>query len=138
MQDAGSGETGVDVGGPCGTLCGNGVLNAGEVCDDGLNDGVLCSADCSTATQVALIRWDCDAEAGIITGLSGTDCVSFPGSGASYITFSSGGAQVTLYGNGDCTGAARTVTSDLNFCGSWFDEGWELNDAVHSARVTRL
>jgi hypothetical protein len=136
--DAASGETGVDKGGPCGTPpCGNGVVNSGEVCDDGVNDGVLCSSNCSTETQVALIRWDCSADAGVITALQGTGCVSFPGSGASYITFSSSSVQVTLFSNGDCTGRSTTVTSDNNFCQHSFDQGGGLNDAVQSAKVSR-
>jgi hypothetical protein len=138
LLDAASGETGVDVGGPCEAGCGNSVVDMTEACDDGINDGILCSADCGTAPEVAQIRWDCDAAAGVITGLHGTQCFSFPGAGASYITFASGGVEVTLYGNGDCTGATKTVTSNLNFCSSSFDQGGGLNDAVHSAMVRRL
>lgn len=139
VQDAASGETGVDVGGPCGTLCGNGVVNSGETCDDGVNDGVLCSADCSTATEVGQIRWDCDPNAGIITTLSGTDCISFPGTGASYLTLSSSGVQVTLYRNGDCTGSSTTAVTDNNFCDNLYDDFSDgLNDTVSSARVSRL
>src|SRR6185369_2782647 len=99
VQDAGNGETGVDLGGPCGSLCGNGAMDSGEVCDDGVNDGVFCSSDCSVVPEVGQIRWDCDAAAGVITGLNGTGCVSFPNSGASFITFSSSAVEVTLYRN---------------------------------------
>jgi hypothetical protein len=140
-KDAASGETGIDVGGPCQApvpSCGNGVVETGEVCDDGLNDGVLCNPGCATQPEVAQIRWDCDSGAGIITGLQGTACISFPGAGASYITFSSSTVQVTLYSNGDCTGETRTVSTDLNFCGNGFDQGSGLNDNVNSARVSRL
>lgn len=142
VLDAADGETGIDEGGACGggTTCGNGAIDGAELCDDGINDGVLCSADCSMPTEVAQIRWDCGSGAGIITGLQGTDCISFPGAGASYITFSSlpPEVEVTLYNNADCTGASKTVSSDVNFCQSSFDNGWGLNDAVNSAKVRRL
>ena len=139
VLDAASGETRVDSGGPCGLpRCGNGNVDSGEACDDGVNDGVLCSADCSTETEVGLIRWDCDQNAGVITGLRGTACISFPGSGASYLTFSSSNVQVTLYSNGDCTGRTKTVSTEINFCNDSFDQGGGLNDAVQSALVSRL
>jgi len=138
VLDAGSGETGVDVGGPCGVLpCGNGVLDSGEACDDGINDGVLCSSNCSVAPEVGVIRSDCHPGAAIITGLSGTACISFPGTGASFLSFSSPSVQVTLFSNGDCTGNSTTVTSDTNFCGASFDQGGGLNDTVQSALVAR-
>jgi hypothetical protein len=140
-KDTASGETGVDVGGPCeapASNCGNGAVDSGEVCDDGLNDGVLCSSDCTAQPEVAQVRWDCDSGAGIITGLWGTECISFPGAGASYITFSSTAVEVTLFSNGDCTGQTRTVSSELNFCGNVFDQGAGMNDNVNSALVRRL
>jgi len=139
ILDAASGETGVDVGGPCGTLnpCGNGALDNGEACDDGINDGVFCSADCSAAAVLGQILVDCDANAGLLATLTGTDCVSF-GFGASYITFASSSVQVTLYSNGDCTGSSKTVSSDINFCADSFDQGGGLNDAVFSARASRF
>lgn len=63
VLDAASGETSVDSGGPCGTAvssspCGNGTIDSGEVCDDGVNDSVLCSSSCSSAPDAAVIRAD--------------------------------------------------------------------------------
>jgi hypothetical protein len=136
VLDAASGETGVDVGGPCGTLCGNGVVDSGEACDDGINDGVFCSADCSTATVLGQILVDCDGNASVLGTLTGTDCIPL-GFGASYITFATSGVQVTLYSNGDCTGNTKTVSSDINFCADSFDQGGSLNDAVFSAKASR-
>ncbi len=139
--DAASGETGIDVGGPCGTapnVCGDGAIGGSEVCDDGVNDGLLCNATCSAATEVAWIRVDCDPGATVGASLAGNACVSFPGLGASYLSLLTSGIQVTLYSNDDCTGETLTVTSVLDFCGSAYDQGSGMNDNVQSARVTRL
>ena len=74
----------VCVGGNCG-LCGNGVLNTGEVCDDGANNGVegYCWTDCTRQTTYCGdgvtqspndggFDEECDGETGC------TDCVWFP------------------------------------------------------------
>lgn len=141
VLDAASGETGVDVGGACGTAppaCGDGIVNGSEACDDGINDGVVCSADCSSAIQVAVIRGDCDGGSHVVASVAGSGCIGFGGVGASYISFSSSGVSVTLYSNTDCSGESMTTTSDLNFCGGSFDQGSGMNDNVQAARIQHL
>lgn len=93
--------------------CGNGVVELGEVCDDGINDGVLCSSDCSTEPGVAQILVDCDASSMVINSLKGAECILVADGGASYITFSSPNVEVTLYSNADCTGNTKTVSTEL-------------------------
>lgn len=141
VLDAASGETGIDVGGPCGAAppaCGDGVVNGSEVCDDGINDGVVCSPGCTGAVEVAQILFNCDSGSGVAASLAGTGCISFPNAGASYILFQSGGASVTLYLNSDCTGESLNTTTDRNFCGTAFDQGSNMNDNVRSAKIQHL
>jgi hypothetical protein len=118
--------------------CGNGVVDANETCDDGVNDDVLCSSDCSSQPEVAQIHLHCDAGSEVISSVVGTDCIKVNPGGASYITFSSSDVSVTLYGNDDCTGNSRVVSTDLNFCDYEFDEGGGLNDSVQSVRANHL
>jgi hypothetical protein len=117
--------------------CGNGVVDNGEVCDDGVNDGVLCNADCSVQPEVAQIHLHCDAGSTVLNSLSGTECIVIAPGGASYITFSSADVAVTLFSNSDCTGDTKTVSTDLNFCDDSFDQGGGLNDQVQSVKVSR-
>jgi hypothetical protein len=138
MQDLASGETGVDRGGPCELPCGNGGLDGGEVCDDGINDGLLCNSQCSaTGPEVARIHLHCDAGSGVINSLRGTECIVVGGGGASFITFSSSAVNVTLYRNNNCTGSTKTVSTNMNFCSNSFDQGGGLNDQVRSVKITR-
>lgn len=44
-------------------VCGNGIVEAGEVCDDGNNNSFdLCSPDCQHACRVGTIWCDCTVE----------------------------------------------------------------------------
>jgi hypothetical protein len=137
VLDAASGETAVDLGGPCAASCGNAVLNTGEACDEATNDGLLCNADCTVGPEVARIHEHCDPGSAVISSLRGSQCITIQG-GASYLTFVSGAVAVTMYSNGDCTGMSTTRTSPVNFCGGTFNEGGGLNDQVRSAKVSRL
>jgi hypothetical protein len=137
VLDAADGETGIDIGGACDASCGNGIVNTGEVCDDGINDGVVCGVNCLSQPTVAQILVDCADGSGVGSNLAGAGCLAV-GGGASYIKFLTSGISVTLYSGGDCTGQTRTVTSDINFCFEPFDQGGGLNDNVHSATIQHL
>jgi hypothetical protein len=117
--------------------CGNGDLDEGEACDDGLNDGVFCNSDCSAQTDLAQILVNCGPGEAVLNTLQGTECVVVAGGGASYITFLSPDVQATLFSNADCTGSTKTVSTDLNFCQHGFDQGGGLNDQVRSVIVSR-
>ena len=90
----------------CGN-CGNGSVDSGEACDDGMNDGVLCNSDCSAEPEVAQILLHCDGNSEVINSLRGTECIVVAAGGASYINFLSPDVEVTLYSNNDCTGNTK-------------------------------
>ena len=141
VLDAASGETSVDAGGPCGAgaaVCGNGAIESGEVCDDGVNDGVLCSPDCQAAALVAEIRGDCDSGSQVVANVGGSACNSFGGVGASFLTFDVGSVSATIYAGPNCTGNSVTVSGDTNFCNTSFDQGGGLNDNVQSVMLHHL
>jgi len=60
--------------------------------------------------------------------------------GASYAVLGPNTASIRVWSGANCTGCSRTITSDLNFCGNFFNTGGaactgSLNDAVGSVSI---
>jgi cysteine-rich repeat protein len=93
-----------DCGGPCASVCGNGVVESGEACDDGMTceDGVWCSssADCSSGTCEIRGNDGCNLSCGI------EDNFFCDGTGPGDRTSCSFGVPSTGGGGGSCPDAS--------------------------------
>jgi hypothetical protein len=120
------------------SLCGNGVVDSGEVCDDGYNDGLFCNNTCSTRPVVGNIRVDCDGTSTITESIRSSDCINLTTPDPSWLSLVSG-VHATVYEGADCTGNTKVLAStETNFCAFSYDQGGNgLNDNVRSIRVER-
>lgn len=121
------GETGVDCGGPCSAcgsppVCGNGVIEAGEQCDDG---NQVSTDGCRNSTAVAgpctiPNGWVCDNQAPTVPNTFGcTNCVNSCGNGV----FNPICGEECEDGNFDATDSCDVTNENsfgfcsLTFCG---------------------
>ncbi|MEO7328912.1 MAG: hypothetical protein ABI193_10060, partial [Minicystis sp.] len=116
-----------------GTVMAWGLNSHGQLGDDSTTTH-------STPVMVDLpsvsIRKHCGGSSEILETIpTAPGCVSFSAAtilaGASYATVN-GVATYTLYEGPDCTGGKRQASSDTYFCGTYYDNGHELNDQAQS------
>jgi hypothetical protein len=118
-----------------GAYCGDGFVDAGEECDDGILDGNRCDGLCqATASVQVRIQAHCDFDQTLDT-LTGAGChdLSAAGqTGASAIFFDYLGGTAILYDTAGCTGQGYLTAGDQDFCSSQYPNGTPLNDRVRS------
>ncbi|MFO0662183.1 MAG: DUF4215 domain-containing protein [Polyangiaceae bacterium] len=121
-----------------GSFCGDGIVQAGEGCDDGINDGSLCSSTCTqVATTSASFLSDCDSTSNVLSNVNGVGCHNLDANtagGASYITLGSATSAIIFTGP-NCTGATATINSDADLCSTDYSDATNANDNVGSIKL---
>jgi hypothetical protein len=120
----------------CG-LCGNGVLDGAEVCDDVYNDNLFCDSTCAVQPVVGTIRANCSQADNNREFIRGSACVDLVGGGPSWLSLPAG-VHATVYDTAGCTGKTKSiVAAEQDFCTTNYDQGGGLNDTVRSIRIER-
>jgi cysteine-rich repeat protein len=117
------------------SYCGDGLVDTGEECDDGVLDGTACDGLClATVDLGARLLQHCDFTSDPVAIMSGAGCHTLDDSArtqASALLYDFPGTAI-LYEAAGCAGESYEMTVEDTFCALGYPSGNGLNDNVGS------
>jgi hypothetical protein len=114
--------------------CGDGSVDAGEECDDGVLDGTACDGLCTETTHVqARMLLHCELSSDATETLIGAGCHDLADAGVTSGIVPETAGTFTVFSGPGCTGESVSLpAAPFTFCSLTYPSGAGVNDNVAS------